>query len=156
MVAVVSSWHEHHERAIREIQNRLNSRQRMVVAAPALIEMYSVLTRFPAPHRFAPSDALNLIEQNFLRDHQIVALSAAACRTLLRTAPDSGISGGRVYDAVIATCAVKARVNALLTFNEAHFSSLAIPGLRKLSCRRLLQNVHAAGFNAVVSSSGRW
>lgn len=123
MVAAVSAWHEHHERACREIENRLGRKQRMIVAGPALIETYSVLTRFPAPHRIAPSDALNLLEENFMRAVKVVGLGAANYRTLLRGAPDAGVSGGRVYDAVIAACARKARVDALLTFNEKHFAS---------------------------------
>ena len=97
----------------------------MVVAGPSLIETYSVLTRLPAPHRIAPADALSLIEANFLRGIKVVVLGAAACRILLRGAPDNGVSGGRTYDAVIAACARKARVDVLLTFNEKHFASFA-------------------------------
>jgi hypothetical protein len=41
---------------------------------------------------------------------------------LLKDAPESGIAGGRTYDAVIAECARKAGSAALLTFNEKHFS----------------------------------
>jgi len=48
---------------------------------------------------------------------------------LLRGAPEAQISGGQVYDAVIAACARKARVNALLTFNEKHFEPFAGDGL---------------------------
>jgi predicted nucleic acid-binding protein len=129
MVAAVCSWHEHHERAVHAIQERLNQRQRMIVAGPALIEAYSVLTRLPAPHRVAPKDALNLLDINFLRTAKIVILDAAGYSSLLRGAPDARISGGRTYDAVIAACARKAKVQTLLTFNEAHFASFATPAL---------------------------
>src|SRR5438874_11855350 len=102
MVAAVCSWHEHHDRAIQEIQPRLDRRQRMVIVAPALIEAYSVLTRFPAPHRISPGEAMHILEANFLRDMKLVALGAATSRSLLHASPNAGISGGCIYDAVIA------------------------------------------------------
>jgi predicted nucleic acid-binding protein len=90
-----------------------------------LIEAYSVLTRFPAPHRIAPADARSLLEANFLQGVKVVTLGAATYGALLRGAPDADISGGQTYDAVIAACARKARVNALLTFNEKYFAPFA-------------------------------
>jgi len=125
MIAAISSWHDHHERARREIENRLSRKQRMVIAGPALIEAYSVLTRFPSPHRIAPADARSLLEANFLQGVKVVALSAAGYGVLLRNAPDADISGGHAYDAVIAACVRKARANVLLTFNEKHFAHFA-------------------------------
>jgi predicted nucleic acid-binding protein len=125
MVAAVSSWHDHHDRARRDIESRLASKQEMIVAGPALIEAYSVLTRLPAPHRISPADAMSLIDENFMRNVRIVVPGAAAYRTLLRGAPDNAISGGRTYDAVIAMCARKARADVLLTLNDKHFASLA-------------------------------
>ena len=125
MIAAISSWHEHHERARREVENRLSRRQRMIVAGPTLIEAYSVLTRFPAPHRIAPREARSLLEANFLHGVKVVALGGTAYGVLLREAPDADISGGHTYDAVIAACARKARVNALLTFNEKNFAPFA-------------------------------
>ena len=101
----------------------------MVVAAPALIEAYSVLTRLPAPHRISPDDALSLLEENFMGVRKISALVAPAYRALLRGAPANALAGGRVYDAVIAACARKAGVKTLLTFNETHFASFATPDL---------------------------
>ena len=43
MIAAVCSWHEHHEAAANEIERRLAGRERMIVAAPALVEAYAVL-----------------------------------------------------------------------------------------------------------------
>jgi predicted nucleic acid-binding protein len=121
MVAAVCAWHEHHGRAANAIESRLDRRERMIVAAPALIETYSVLTRFPAPHRLSPDDALSVVEANFLGSVKIVALEAQTYGTILRGAPASAVSGGRIYDAVIAACARKEKVKTLLTFNESHF-----------------------------------
>ena len=125
MVPALCSWHEHHLRAIEAIDGRRSRKERMIVAAPALIEAYSVLTQLPAPYRLAPGDALTLLDANFVRQVAVVALSAAAYRALLRAAPSDDVSGGRVYDAVIAACARKAAARTLLTFNTAHFSLFA-------------------------------
>jgi len=125
MIAAISSWHDCHERARQEIENRLSRKQRMIVAGPTLIEAYSVLTRFPSPHRIAPLDARSLLESNFLRGVKVVALSATDYGVLLHGSPDIDISGGQTYDAVIAACARKAGVHALLTFNEKHFAPFA-------------------------------
>ena len=125
----VCSRHEHHLRAVEAIEDRRSRKERMIVAAAALIEAYSVLTRLPSPHRIAPSDARSLLDANFARGNTIVALSAAGYRALLGAAPEAGIFGGRIYDAVIAACARRAHARTLLTFDTAHFTAFAGPDL---------------------------
>jgi predicted nucleic acid-binding protein len=127
MVAAMCSWHEHHERAARAIESRLNSRERMVVAAPALIEAYAVLTRLPAPHRLSPVNALSLVETNFMGQVKVVAPAPEDYGAILRGAPAAGISGGGISDAIIAACARRGNVRTLLTFNDSHFRLLAGP-----------------------------
>lgn len=123
IVAALVDWHERHDAAAREISSRLEAGERLIVAAPAAVETYAVLTRLPAPHRLSPSDALALLEAN-LFGHSLVALDAASYRALITEAPAKSIAGGRTYDAVIARCAVRAGADAILTFNERHFRGL--------------------------------
>lgn len=129
MIAAVCSWHEHHDRAADAIESRLERKERMIVAAPALIEMYSVLTRLPAPYKLAPTTALSVVETSFVKGLKIVALDAETYVEVLRRAPDVGISGGRTYDAAIAACARKGNVQTLLTFNQSHFRPFSDPDL---------------------------
>lgn len=136
LVAAVCSWHVDHEAARAEIERRLDRAEPMFVAAPAAVEAYAVLTRLPPPHRLAPGDALALLDANFLRQGQLVALDARAYRDLLRQAPKDGLAGGRVYDAVIATCALRVRPVTLLTFNAADFDVFARPGLEIVTLGR--------------------
>ena len=121
MVAAVCTWHEHHRAAAAAIEARLDRGERLTVAAHALVETYAVLTRLPAPHRLAPSDAWRLIDANFVSSASIVILDAAAHATLLRELAAAGIGGGRPYDAVIAASIRRAGVTVLLTFNRRHF-----------------------------------
>src|SRR5579859_7228972 len=109
MVAAVSAWHEHHARAVREITRRLDDGGFLVVAAPALVETYAVLTRLPPPHRLSPSDSRAVLDANFMDDLvELVAADAVAYRRLLRDAPGRAVSGGQIYDAVIVACALEA------------------------------------------------
>ena len=129
MVAATCGWHEHHDRAREEIERRLRDAETLLVAAPALVETYSVLTRLPPPHRLSPADALTLLEENFMSTGKIVALNARSYRALLRRAPRNGVAGGRTYDAIIAECARRAKDTTLLTFNISHFLPFAGRGL---------------------------
>ncbi|MGD9894016.1 MAG: hypothetical protein AB7U18_22255, partial [Dehalococcoidia bacterium] len=99
MVASLSIWHQHHERAATEIERRLKQGEAMVIAAPALIETYSVLTRLPQPRRLPSNTAHALIEDNFVSRGTVIALVDAAYRTLLRQTVTEEIRGGQFYDA---------------------------------------------------------
>ncbi len=123
LIALVCGWHEHHAATIAAVEKRLDGGAGLTLAAPALVEAYSVLTRLPAPHRLSTTDALHLLRENFQKHARTVALGANDYWSLLRTAPTNGISGGRTYDAVIAACARKARARELLTLNLRHFES---------------------------------
>ncbi len=137
MVAAVCGWHEHHRAAAGEIERRLATGQRMAVAAHALVEAYAVLTRLPPPHRLAPEDAYAVLAASFITGRRIISLDAPGTSALLRTLAQEGIAGGQTYDAVIATCARRAKASALLTFNAAHFGpfggdalEITVPGVR--------------------------
>lgn len=56
---------------------------------------------------------------------ELIALDAGSYRRLLQSAPSQQVAGGRTYDAVIVACALAGGADTLLTFNEAHFRSLA-------------------------------
>jgi len=125
MVALVCGWHPDHSRSSAEFGRRLSRGEELVVAAPALVEAYSVLTRIPPPYRITPTNALLLLESNFIGERRLVSLPASAHAPLVRELAGLGIGGGKVYDAVILECAVEAGVDVLLTLNERHFQDLA-------------------------------
>jgi predicted nucleic acid-binding protein len=124
MIAAVCAWHEFHEVAADEIEGRLARRAKMMVAAPALVEAYAVLTRLPPPHRLSPQTALALLENNFLKLGTVIALSAKSYQQLLLSAPNNNVAGGRAYDAVIGACAKQSKAATVLTFNAGDFAAL--------------------------------
>ena len=128
MIAAVCSWHEHHERAADEIDRRLERGETLCVAAPTLVEAYSVLTRLPPPYRLSPADALALVEANFIQSSRITTLAARSYRTFLRRVRDD-IQGAHTYEAVIASCALKACVTDSLTLNQSYCLPFEEPGL---------------------------
>jgi predicted nucleic acid-binding protein len=124
MIAAVCSWHEHHDQAASEIERRLARREKMIVAAPALVEAYAVLTRLPPPHRISPENALTLLENNFIKPARVVALNAKAYEFLLQLASKTGVAGGRIYDSVIGSCAEQGKASTVITFNGSDFTAL--------------------------------
>lgn len=120
VVAAVCEWHRQHETTRKEIERRDAAGETAVLAAHGLAEAYSVLTRLPEPHRLRPEDALAVLEANWGRS-RLVALAPAEYRSTLRRCRGAGIGGGGVYDALIASCAQKAKVAELLTWDAGVF-----------------------------------
>ena len=121
MVAAVCGWHARHAAAAAEIEGRLDRGERMAIAAHAIAETYAVLTRLPAPHRLAPSDAWTLVRTNFVDNAALVTLDGPAHVAVLEELAREGLGGGRTYDGLIAACALASRAKVLLTFNRRHF-----------------------------------
>ncbi len=95
VVAAFASWHESHAAARRALDGR-----------PALIghcalETLSVLTRLPAPHRVAPQLVADFLADRFVEPPLV--LPAESLRALPAELARWGITGGAVYDALIAT-----------------------------------------------------
>lgn len=95
MIAAVCTWHEHREAAASEIELRLSRGETMCVAAPTLVETYAVLTRLPAPYRLTLSDALALVEANFIHTRVITALDEQGYTNLLYHCRNNDIRGGQ-------------------------------------------------------------
>lgn len=107
VIASFASWHESHDQA------------RVVIPGCELIghvasETYSVLTRLPAPHRFDPSVVAQLLHRQFAQPWY--TLSASEHAGLIARLPAIGVTGGAVYDAVIAATA-SAAGGTLLSFD---------------------------------------
>ncbi len=132
LVAAVCSWHEHHEPTREALEDALERGYGFVAVAHALTEAYSVLTRLPPPHRLSPGDAFTVLKENWGED-EAVALTATEYWDLLHAAQGAGISGGLLYDAVIAACAKKAQADVIMTWNVDHLSRVADRSVRVVS-----------------------
>lgn len=96
LVPALAAWHGDHGTARRALLR--------VAALPAhvLIEAYSVFTRLPAPHRVDAADAASAIGA---LDLELLQLPGGEHRTLVRRLAEAGVSGGAVYDGLVAAAA---------------------------------------------------
>jgi predicted nucleic acid-binding protein len=129
LVALLCSWHEHHAATLREMNQRARSGDRVVLAGHSLVETFAVLTRLPYPFRLSEQDALRLLQENFAKT-PVVTLTSAQYWRVLKECSEKKISGGQSYDAVIASCARKAKATVLLTWNRDHFARFQDKNLR--------------------------
>jgi len=74
------------------------------MAGHAAFETFSVLTRLAPPDRLTPQAARRLIEVNFPHTRFLSAKGSAA---LLAQLSSSRVSGGAVYDALVAAAAAE-------------------------------------------------
>lgn len=89
-------------------------------AAHSLAEVYATLTRIPGPQRASIDQAL-LILDNIRDRFEIVTLDADEYCSAIADAAAKGITGGTIYDALIARCALKAKATVIYTWNVEHF-----------------------------------
>ena len=68
----------------------------------AAVELLSVLTRLPPPHRLSPAAAFRLVDTNFPESR---FLSATDTKRLLGELAEVGLAGGALYDGLVGAVA---------------------------------------------------
>ena len=96
------------------------------ICAHSLAELYSVLSRLPTRPKLSPTQAWRLIQEN-VGSAQVIELSASDYASAVQRTSELGLSGGVIYDALIARAAEKASVDHLLTFNEKDYRRVLPP-----------------------------
>jgi predicted nucleic acid-binding protein len=122
LIPVFLEDHPHHERSLSAFV-KANPRNDCC-AAHSLAEVYATMTRLPGRFRPTREQVLAFLDDISAR-LALVTLSASEYRTAIRHAAELGVSGGTIYDALIARCAVKANVDTLYTWNQTHFEQVA-------------------------------
>ena len=126
IVAAISEAHEMYSLCKPWFdQVRIDRTIRGFLSTHSLAEAYSILTRLPPPYRISPANVDRLLSEN-LTQFTKVSLTAEDYQTVIRKVVQLNISGGGIYDALIAQAALKANVDSLLTFNSKHFTRLGI------------------------------
>lgn len=89
--------------------------------AHSLAEVYATLTRMPGKRRITGDQAMLFLGN--IRDRlSIVALTADEYAAALAASSALGIAGGGIYDALLAHCAVKAKAEAIYTWNTRYYA----------------------------------
>jgi predicted nucleic acid-binding protein len=100
VVAAFASWHEGHASAAAVLTRTPR------IPAHVVIETFSVLTRLPPPHR-APADVVQAFLAARFGDMPLVLPPAEHMR-LTELASREGLTGGAIYDALIAATVLHA------------------------------------------------
>ena len=121
LVAASVEGHPMHRRALPWLKRARSGEVELHVAAHSLAETYAVLTALPIRPRISPTTAARIIRENIEKSAKLVALTASEYRGVIHDLAVLGVSGGVVYDAIIARSAAKAGVECLLTLNPDDF-----------------------------------
>lgn len=97
-VAAFATWHEKHGAARGVIAEGIS------LVDHCALETYSVLTRLPPPNRVDPAVAREYLATQFAGP--LLRLSAGAYRQFVLGLAAVGLSGGAVYDALVAATAL--------------------------------------------------
>ncbi|MGA9797916.1 MAG: PIN domain-containing protein [Terriglobales bacterium] len=121
LVPIFIDQHIHHEASLKAYLKA--DKKHDCCAAHSLAEVYSTLTRLPPSHRASADQAMFFLEDMAQR-LTFIALDAEEYWEAIANAAESGVVGGLTYDALLARCALKAKVETIYTWNIGHFQQL--------------------------------
>jgi len=97
----------------------------------SLAEVYSSLTRMPGRYRVSGEQAMLFL--GTIRERMtLVALDADEYWTAVEASAASGVSGGTIYDALLARCALKAKAEVIYSWNLKHYELLGAEVAKRL------------------------
>jgi predicted nucleic acid-binding protein len=105
-VAAALPWHESHAAARSALPNA-----RTTLIAQVAVETYSVLTRLPHSQRVPAAVARDYLNQAFILPPLVLVPDSYT--RLIDIAVEEGITGGAVYDAIVAATAREAGATLL-------------------------------------------
>lgn len=99
--------------------------------AHSLLEVYSTLTRMPGKHRISAEQGMLFLDD--IRERvTVVSLSPNEHWDMLQKFTSIGVVGGTIYDAFLATCALKAKAEKLFTWTLRHYAQFGLDVTRIL------------------------
>lgn len=122
LVAAFRGDHVHHERSLRLFA--ASTTKDAACSLHTLAELFAVLTALPVKPPISPEHAMLFVDEIRARITP-VSLDSQDYYQTLRAAADRGLSGGRIYDALLLRCARKCNAQAIYTWNVRHFEAIA-------------------------------
>ena len=123
IVAASLSQHPSHLPCFGHLQAAKLAQVKGYLSTHSLAELYSVLTQMPSQPRISPQDAKRLIESH-LQYLETVVLDRADYQAAIAQMTALNLTGGGIFDALIAQAALKSSAERLLTLNPKHFTRL--------------------------------
>jgi predicted nucleic acid-binding protein len=120
LIAAFWGGHVHHEPSIKLLASA--SRKDSACGIHTLAEVFAVMTALPLKPLIPPEQGLLFVGE--IRQRlALVSLDPEEYFATIRNAAEQGITGGRVYDALLLRCAAKSK--AKTTWNLKHFQLFA-------------------------------
>lgn len=124
LIAAFVESHPKHKSALSFLMKAKNKEFQLFVSSHTILEIYSVLTSAPFKPKITPIIAKQLIENNVKNIAKIIYLTDEDSFNIVDKMFNSNFSGGIVYDAIVVECALKAKVDEILTLNSKDFLRL--------------------------------
>lgn len=123
LVAAILVKHPHHSYCWSYLEKVKTGEITGLIATHTLAELFSVLSSFPSQPRLSPQITQQLIKEN-IKEFQIIVLTESDYYQVIEKMVNLGFTGGAIYDGLIAHCALKMKVDKILTLNSKHFIRL--------------------------------
>ena len=133
LVAAFVESHPAHSYAFKWLQKARTKQIEFLISSHTIAELYAVLTVLPVTPTITPGIVIRLIKENVLTAARVITLDHKDYRTVITGLAGLGITGGTVYDGLIARAAKKAGADKLLTLNQRDFKRVA-PDLSPIIC----------------------
>ena len=122
LVAAFRGDHVHHERSLRVFAP--STAKDAACSLHTLAELFAVLTALPVKPPVSPEHAMLFLDDIRARLTPI-SLDSQDYYQTLRAAANQGLTGGRIYDALLLRCAKKCNAQIIYTWNVRHFEAIA-------------------------------
>lgn len=123
LVAATIEAHPNHAISLPWIQQARGKSIQGYISTHSIAELYAVMTRLPLAQPLSSQQVHDVIVNNLESFHP-VDLESSDYLEIIRNVARLKITGGGIYDAIIARAALKANVDVLLTMNSKHFTRL--------------------------------
>jgi predicted nucleic acid-binding protein len=132
LIAAMLPDHVHHAGALAWLSQAKRGAFEFVCSGHSLAEIYADLTRLPRTPPIVPADAVRLIQANITSQAHIYSLASGEYASLIELLAPNKITGGAVYDAIIARVAELTAVDYLVTLNVADFQRVWPAGASRI------------------------
>ncbi|MDJ0659429.1 MAG: PIN domain-containing protein [Crocosphaera sp.] len=124
-VLVAAFWTNHPKNlpCLTRLKEVKSGKIQGIICTHTLAELYSVLTRLPITPPLSPQLVQQLIREN-LTKFEVISLSPEDYHSVINKMVTLNLTGGGIYDALIAQVVFKVDVDKLLTLNPNHFRRL--------------------------------
>jgi predicted nucleic acid-binding protein len=123
-VLIAAFWggHVHHGPSIKLLASA--SKKDSACGVHALAEVFAGMTALPVKPVIPPEQVL-LFAGEIRQRLTLVSLNGEEYFETIESAAQKGITGGRIYDALLLHCAAKSKAQTIYTWNLKHFQLLA-------------------------------